>query len=155
MSSKTLVEYLKLTKPTIMLLVLLTGATALVMEGSLLSEPVDFTLILFGLFLTGGAANALNQFFERDIDSRMGRTSKKRPLPQGKLSARQALIFAIVIGVVGVLLFGLVFNWLSAALALGTVLFYSLFYTLWLKPNTHQNIVIGGAAGISGRLHFV
>ena len=130
-----------------MLLVLLTGATALVMEASLLSQPIDFILVLTGLFLTGGAANALNQFFERDIDSKMGRTNKKRPLPRGKISAMHALWFAIGIGFSGVLLFGLAFNWLSAALALGTILFYSLFYTLWLKPNTHQNVVIGGAAG--------
>jgi protoheme IX farnesyltransferase len=142
----------QLTKPSIMLLVLLTGATALFMEGRFKHHPGKFLLVLLGLYLTGGAANALNQFFERDIDARMQRTRLRRPLPQKQLSKNLALGFAISIGVLGCLLFGFYFNWLSAGLALGTILFYSFFYTLWLKPNTHQNIVIGGAAGAMGPL---
>jgi protoheme IX farnesyltransferase len=117
------------------------------MEGSLLSQPARFLLVLIGLYLTGGCANAINQYLERDIDARMSRTRYKRPLPLQKLSAAHALGFAIVTGVVGVLIFGIVFNWLTAALSLATILFYSLVYTLWLKPTTWQNIVIGGAAG--------
>ncbi len=140
-------SYLLLTKPTIMLLVLLTGATALCMEGSLLQRPWHFLLVLLGLFLTGGSANALNQYFERDLDARMQRTKSRRPLPQGQLGAAQALGFALLSAVAGLLLFALIFNLLSALLALLTMLFYSLFYTLWLKRHTHQNIVIGGAAG--------
>jgi protoheme IX farnesyltransferase len=77
----------------------------------------------------------------------MSRTSKRRPLPQGQISATRALVFAISIGVIGVLIFGFMFNWLTAGLSLATILFYSLVYTLWLKPNTEQNIVIGGIAG--------
>lgn len=142
--------YMQLTKPSIMLLVLLTGATALFMEGGFVSHVGKFLMVMLGLFLTGGSANALNQYFERDIDARMKRTSKRRPLPQGHIGATEALVFAVSIGAAGVLLFGLVFNWLSALLSLLTILFYSLFYTLWLKPNTHQNIVIGGAAGAMG-----
>lgn len=145
-----ILRYLRLTKPTIMLLVLLTGATALFMEGSLVQAPWKFLLVMLGLYLTGGAANALNQYFERDIDARMARTRDRRPLPMGQLGTVEALLFSAVIGVAGVLLFGFVFNWLSAALSLATILFYSFFYTLWLKPNTHQNIVIGGAAGAMG-----
>ncbi len=146
--ARTLIRnYLQLTKPTIMLLVLFTGATALVLEGSLISHPGSFGLVLLGLFLTGGSANALNQFFEREIDARMARTKDRRPLPLGKIGVRQALWFSIVIGLLGIALFAYFFNWLTALLALGTILFYSLFYTLWLKPNTAQNIVIGGAAG--------
>lgn len=140
-------SYVTLTKPTIMLLVIFTGATALLVEGSLIHEPVKFFLVLLGLYLTGGCANALNQYFERDIDARMDRTKKRRPLPMGDLSARHALIFSVSIGVTGVVIFAAVFNWLTAMLSLGTILFYSLFYTLYLKPNTSQNIVIGGAAG--------
>ena len=130
-----------------MMLVVVTGTSALVMEQTLLSRPLDFFLVLAGLFLTGGSANALNQYFERDIDSRMSRTRRRRPLPLKKLGDREALIFAIVIGLLGVFLFYWRFNAYSAALSLGTILFYGFFYTLWLKPNRSQNIVIGGIAG--------
>ncbi len=130
-----------------MLLVLFTGTAALILEGSLLNDPVKFILVLLGLYLTGGCANALNQYFERELDAKMSRTRNRRPLPTGKLSANQALVFSTTIGLFGVILFAYFFNWLTAALALGTILFYSLYYTLWLKPNTAQNIVIGGIAG--------
>lgn len=130
-----------------MSLVLFTGATALVMEGSMLARPLDFALVLLATYLTGGCANALNQYFERDLDSRMERTSQRRPLPQNRMTPKRALLFALVIGVAGLALFLFWFNWLSAALAAGTILFYSLFYTLLLKPRTTQNIVIGGVAG--------
>lgn len=140
-------HYLQLTKPSIMLLVLFTGTAALILEGSLLSHPIKFILVLVGLYLTGGSANALNQYFERDLDAKMTRTRNRRPLPTGKITANQALIFSTAIGFLGVVLFAFFFNWLTAALALGTILFYSLYYTLWLKPNTSQNIVIGGIAG--------
>jgi protoheme IX farnesyltransferase len=145
--TQTVKQYLLLTKPTIMLLVLFTGATALIMEGSFLSQPLNFLLVMVGLFLTGGSANALNQYFEREIDAKMERTARRRPLPMHNLSSAQALGFAITIGVLGVALFAFRFNWLTALLALSTLLFYSLFYTLWLKPYTWHNIVIGGAAG--------
>jgi protoheme IX farnesyltransferase len=140
-------SYFQLTKPTIMLLVVLSGAVALFIEGSLLIEPLRCCAILLAVYLTGGCANALNQYFERDIDAKMTRTQKRRPLPQGKIQPTNALIFIVAIGAIGVLIFGLMFNWLSAMLSLGTILFYGFFYTLWLKPNTPQNIVIGGAAG--------
>lgn len=144
---ETISHYLQLTKPSIMFLVVFTGTTALVFEGSLLGEPVKFLLVLLGLFLSGGSANALNQYFERDIDSRMTRTSQRRPLPMGHVTPNRALVFSIGIGVMGVMIFAIFFNLLTAALALGTILFYSLFYTLYLKPTTPQNIVIGGVAG--------
>lgn len=144
---ETIFNYFQLTKPSIMLLVLFTGATALILEGSLLSQPGYFILVLVGLYLTGGCANAVNQYFERDIDARMKRTYRRRPLPLRKISPRGALIFSVAIGAVGVLLFAVFFNLLTAALSLGTILFYSLIYTLWLKPTTDQNIVIGGIAG--------
>ncbi|MCJ8328475.1 MAG: protoheme IX farnesyltransferase [Lentisphaeria bacterium] len=140
-------HYIKLTKPSIMLLVIVTGAAGLVVDGKLLDKPIDFFLVLISLFLTGGSANALNQYLERDIDAKMTRTAKRRPLPSGEISPLSALIFSISIGVIGCVIFWLRFNPLSALLALGTILFYALFYTLYLKPNTPQNIVIGGIAG--------
>jgi protoheme IX farnesyltransferase len=140
-------NYIQLTKPRIMLLVLITGTTALIIEGSLVYDPLRFMLVLVGLYLTGGCANALNQYFELEIDTKMERTKQRRPLPQGKITKQAALIFSLAIGITGVLIFGLFFNWLTAGLSLFTILFYSLVYTLLLKPNTSQNIVIGGIAG--------
>lgn len=144
---KKLNAYLQLTKPRIMMLVVFTGAVALILEGSLLHQPFDFMVVLFALYLTGGSANALNQYFERDIDGRMSRTAQKRPLPAQRIGSKSALLFSVGIGIAGVLIFGFYFNWYSALLSFATILFYSLIYTLLLKPNTDQNIVIGGAAG--------
>jgi protoheme IX farnesyltransferase len=140
-------NYLKLAKPRIMLLVLLTGAAALVMEGSLLHSPVRFCLVLLGLLLSGGSANAFNMYFEREVDSLMSRTRLRRPLPLGIIEPKNALIFAAAIGILGVALFAVSFNFLSALMSLGTIVFYSYFYTIFLKPRTRYNIVIGGAAG--------
>ena len=140
-------NYIQLTKPTIMLLVVFTGSAALVVEGSFLAQPLEFLLVIIGLYMTGGCANALNQYLERDLDAKMERTKNRRPLPSGRLSPTRALIFSVSIGIGGVFLFAYFFNWLTALLSLGTILFYSLYYTLWLKPNTTQNIVIGGIAG--------
>lgn len=144
---KKIGNYFQLTKPRIMLLVVITGATALLIERSLLDEPFRFFLVLMALYLTGGSANALNQYFERGIDAKMTRTGNRRPLPQNKISPMGALAFSIGIGVLGIFIFGLMFNWYTAFLSLATILFYSLIYTLLLKPNTAQNIVIGGIAG--------
>jgi heme o synthase len=142
-----LYNLLLLTKPRIGVLVLLTGAAALTVEGSFNSRPSSFLMVMLGLFAVSGSANALNQYFERGIDSLMSRTRVKRPLPLGRLVPWQALVFAVMLGVGGVLLFSITFNVLSAAIALFAILFYGAFYTVWLKPRTHLNIVIGGAAG--------
>ncbi|MBW7996202.1 MAG: protoheme IX farnesyltransferase [Candidatus Glassbacteria bacterium] len=136
-----------LTKPRIGLLVLLTGAAALVVEGSFNGDPGVFVLAMAGLLLVSGSANALNQYFERELDALMSRTRAKRPLPLRRLEPSHAFVFAVLLGVAGVALFAGMFNLLSAALALFAVLFYGVFYTVWLKPRTHLNIVIGGAAG--------
>lgn len=158
-------SYLNLTKPSILLLVGLTGATGLVLQKSLLDQPVKFILVLAGLLLAGGSANSFNQYFERERDALMERTRLRRPLPLQQIEPSQALIFSLLLGILSVALFAYFFNWLSAFMALGTILFYGLFYTLWLKPRTHLNIVIGGAAGAmapviawaaaSGGLHWI
>jgi protoheme IX farnesyltransferase len=141
---------LDLTKPTIQILVVLTGAAALVYEGSFLSQPGRFAVALFSLALSAGSAKALNQYFERGIDARMERTRSTRPLPRGIISPGEALIFALALGAAAALLFGLCFNLHSALLTAATILFYSLFYTLYLKPRTHYSIVLGGIAGGMG-----
>ena len=142
-----LYNYLLLTKPTIMLLVLFSGATALFMEGSLVSQPLRFLLAMLALYLTGGSANALNNYFERHVDAQMARTKSKRPLPNGSITPHRALIFAVSIGLLGFAIFVIFFNWLSGLLSLGTILFYSLFSPLIPNPAPSQNIVIGGVAG--------
>lgn len=139
--------YFQLTKPTIMLLVVFSAAVSLFIQGSLLKVPHKFILALLAVYLTGGAANTFNQYFERETDAKMSRTKLKRPLPQNRISPEHAFLFALLIGTVGVLILWFVFNWLSAVMSLFTILFYSFFYTLWLKPSTPQNIVIGGIAG--------
>lgn len=144
--------YITLTKPTISLLVVVSGAAAVVMEGSFSSSPILFLTILILLALSAGSANGLNQYLERERDGKMARTRKRRPLPTGKLTPNEALVFSIAIGLSAVTAFAVVFNWLSAALTLGTILYYSTFYTLYLKPRTPYNIVIGGAAGAMGPL---
>ncbi len=142
--------YLSLVKPRISLLFAITGLTAILVHGG--PHPFRFFMIVLGIFLVGGAANAFNQYLERDIDSRMSRTAARRPLPLGLISPREALIFSCFISFLGV---GLLFKFggaLSSLLGLGTILFYSFFYTLWLKPKTPYNIVIGGIAGAMGPL---
>lgn len=140
-------SFLLLFKPRVMLLVLFSGATALILEGSFLSQPMNFAIFLVALFLTGGSANALNQYFEREIDSRMSRTVSRRPLPSGLLTPRVALAVAVIAGICGVGMLWVAFNIQTAALALSTVLFYGIVYTRWLKPTTPQGVVIGGLAG--------
>ncbi len=146
----SVLNYILLTKPRIVLLVMVTAVAGLVAEGSLLGDPSRFALVLFAITLTAGSANAFNQYFERDLDAAMARTRLKRPLPQHRVSERGALAFAIGLGAASVLLLWGVANPLSAWLAFGTIVFYGFFYTLWLKPRTVHNIVIGGAAGAMG-----
>ena len=148
--SSSVLDYILLTKPRIVLLVVVTAVAGLVAEGSLLAHPVRFALVLFAITLTAGSANAFNQYFERELDAAMARTRLKRPLPMGRVSERGALAFAVGVGAASVALLWLVANPLSAWLAFGTIAFYGFFYTLWLKPRTIHNIVIGGAAGAMG-----
>jgi protoheme IX farnesyltransferase len=143
-------SYLQLTKPRIVLLVLVTALASLVMEGSLLQSPWQFLLVLCGITMVAGSANAFNQYFERNLDAQMARTRTRRPLPLHRVPPGNALVFAIALGILSVALLFLTANALSAWLALGTILFYGFGYTLWLKPRTVHNIVIGGAAGAMG-----
>jgi protoheme IX farnesyltransferase len=93
-----------------------------------------------------GGAGALNQWWEADLDARMKRTAR-RPLPQGRMERTNARDFGVALSVASVLLMGLALNWLSAAILAVSILYYAVIYTIWLKPRTPQNIVIGGGAG--------
>lgn len=147
-----IVKYVNLTKPTIVLLVALTGLAQMAADGSLFVSPVQMLLVLFVIVVAAGSANSLNQFIDRDIDAVMERTKKRRPLPLEQVSPTQALTFGIILGVLSTFYLWFRVNPLSALLSLGTILFYIFVYTLWLKRSHYYNIVIGGAAGATAPL---
>jgi protoheme IX farnesyltransferase len=138
-------DFLALTKPRVMSLVVFTGLCGLLVAPTQLPLVLSFTAILC-IALGAGACGALNQWYEVDVDAKMRRTAK-RPLPAGRMSQQSALHFGVGLGTFSVLLMGLATNWLAALMLLASILFYVLIYTVWLKPRTAQNIVIGGAAG--------
>jgi protoheme IX farnesyltransferase len=138
-------DFLALTKPRVMSLVVFSGLCGLLAAPELPPFVLGFTAILC-IALGAGACGALNQWYEADIDAKMRRTAK-RPLPDGRMDRQAALHFGVGLGAFSVLLMGLATNWLAAALLAASILFYVLIYTVWLKPRTPQNIVIGGAAG--------
>jgi protoheme IX farnesyltransferase len=138
-------DFVALTKPRVMSLVVFTGLCGLLAAPVQLPLVLGFTAILC-IALGAGACGALNQWYEVDVDAKMRRTAK-RPLPAGRMSRQSALHFGVGLGVFSVLLMGLATNWLAALMLLVSILFYVLIYTVWLKPRTAQNIVIGGAAG--------
>src|SRR5947209_16693622 len=138
-------DILALTKPRVMSLVVFSGLCGMLAAPQLPALVLGFTAILC-IALGAGACGALNQWYEADIDAKMRRTAK-RPLPAGRMDRQSALHFGVGLGVFSVLLMGLATNWLAAILLAVSILFYVLIYTVWLKPRTAQNIVIGGAAG--------
>ena len=138
-------DILALTKPRVMSLVVFTGLCGLLVAPVMPPFILGFTAILC-IALGAGACGALNQWYESEIDAKMRRTAK-RPLPGGRMDRQSALHFGVGLGVFSVLLMGIATNWLAAALLLVSILFYVVVYTVWLKPRTAQNIVIGGAAG--------
>lgn len=138
-------DLLALTKPRVMTLVVFTGLCGLLAAPAHIHPVLGFTAILC-IALGAGAAAALNQWYEADIDALMKRTAD-RPLPAGRMDRQTALHFGVGLGVFSVLLMGLAVNVVAAAVLLVSILFYVLVYTVWLKRRTPQNIVIGGAAG--------
>jgi len=138
-------DFLALTKPRVMTLVVFTGLCGLLAAPVHVNPVIGFTAILC-IALGAGAAGALNQWYEADLDAKMRRTAK-RPLPAGRMDKQSALHFGVGLGAFSVLLMGLAANLLAAGILAASILFYVLVYTVWLKPRTPQNIVIGGAAG--------
>jgi len=138
-------DFLALTKPRVMSLVVFSGLCGLLVAPVQLPLVLAFTAILC-IALGAGACGALNQWYEVEVDAKMRRTAK-RPLPAGRMDRQSALQFGVGLGAFSVLLMGLATNWLAALLLAASILFYVFIYTIWLKPRTAQNIVIGGAAG--------
>jgi protoheme IX farnesyltransferase len=138
-------DFLALTKPRVMTLVVFTGLCGLLVAPVRLPFVLGFAAILC-IALGAGAAAALNMWYEADIDAQMKRTAS-RPLPAGRMDRASALHFGVGLSFFSVLLMGVATNWLAAAILAVSILFYVFVYTIWLKRRTPQNIVIGGAAG--------
>jgi protoheme IX farnesyltransferase len=139
-------DYLSLTKPKVISLLLVTTLAAMFLTGEGVPSLSLVFWTMLGGYLAAGGANALNCAFDKDIDINMGRTSK-RPVPSGRISSRNALLFGLVLCVLS---FGVLFFFatpLAAVLALLGIFYYALLYTRWLKRNTWHNIVLGGGAG--------
>jgi protoheme IX farnesyltransferase len=138
-------DLVALTKPRVMSLVVFTGLCGLLVAPVAVHPVLGFAAVLC-IALGAGAAGALNQWYEADLDARMKRTAS-RPLPAGRMDRQTALHFGVGLAVFSVVLMDLAANHLAAAILAVSILFYVLVYTVWLKRRTAQNIVIGGAAG--------
>ncbi len=139
-------SYVQLTKPRIIVLLLVTTGAAVFLASEGEVDPVVLLATLLGGWLAAAAANTINCLYDRDIDEIMERTSL-RPLPSGRVRVRDAMIFAGVLAGLSFILLNTVTNLLAALLAQAGIVFYVLIYTHWLKRHSTQNIVIGGAAG--------
>jgi heme o synthase len=139
-------DYVALTKPRVILLLEVTAVAAMVIAARGWPGWRLVLLTFAGGWLAASGANAINCWFDRDIDLTMGRT-RSRPLPSGRIEPFQALAFGVGLGIASFVLLATTVNLLSAVLAMTALLFYVLVYTMWLKRSSMQNIVIGGAAG--------
>jgi protoheme IX farnesyltransferase len=140
-------DYVILTKPRIMTLLLLTGAAGMFVGAQGWPDGPDFLAAMLGLALACGGASALNHVMDADIDKLMGERTAARPVAAGRVPAPRALEFGLVLMALSFALLASTVNVLTAALALAGGLFYVVVYTGYLKRSTDQNIVIGGAAG--------
>ena len=138
--------YFALTKPRVIELLLIATVPTMILAERGIPDPWLVIATVLGGAMSAGSANSFNCYIDRDIDKIMGRT-KSRPLVTGELSAKEAYIFAWLLGAGSVAWLGLLVNWLAASLSLAAILFYVFVYTLLLKRRTPQNIVWGGAAG--------
>jgi heme o synthase len=139
-------DYVTLTKPHIISLLLVTTFAPMVAAGGGWPQGWLVLWTLVGGYLMAGGANAMNMFMDRDIDTLMARTAL-RPIPSGRMSPAHVFGFSLLLAVTAFMLFLTLVNLLSALLALSGYLYYVLIYTRWLKRSSPQNIVIGGGAG--------
>ncbi len=138
--------YLSLTKPRIIMLLLITTVPAMILAEGGWPSPWLMLVTVAGGAIVAGGANAMNCYFDRDIDRVMQRT-RGRPLPAGQIEPERAAVFALLLAATGFLMLETFVNLLAATLTLGAFVFYIVVYTLVLKRTTPLNIVIGGAAG--------
>ncbi len=142
----TVRDYLILTKPKVISLLLLTTVGAMFIAAKGMPDWLALLGILVGGYMSAGAAGVYNMVYDADIDVNMKRTAK-RPLVRGSVTPRNALVFAVALTVLSFVIIALTSNMLAALLSWAGIAFYVLIYTMWLKRSTWQNIVIGGAAG--------
>jgi len=138
-------DYIALLKPRVMSLVVFTALVGLLVAPVHIHPVIGFTALLC-IAIGAGASGALNMWYDADIDAVMTRTMR-RPIPAGRVQPGEALGFGVMLACFSVAVFGLLVNWVAAALLAFTIFFYVIVYTMWLKRSTPQNIVIGGAAG--------
>jgi len=138
-------DYLALLKPRVMSLVVFTALVGMAVAPEHLHPVLGF-FALICIAIGAGASGALNMWYEAEIDALMKRTAR-RPIPAGRIQPGEALAFGLTLAVGSVVFLGLMVNWLAAGFLAFTIFFYAVIYTMWLKPSTPQNIVIGGAAG--------
>jgi protoheme IX farnesyltransferase len=138
-------DFVALTKPRVMILAVFTALVGL-SSAPVRLDPLTTIAAVLAIAAGAGAAGALNMWYDADIDAIMSRTAT-RPIPRGKISRFEALVFGLVLCEFAVAVLALATNLTAAALLAGTILFYVVVYTAWLKRATRQNIVIGGAAG--------
>jgi len=139
-------DYLALCKPKVVALMLLTSVVGMFLASPGIVPWRVLIIATFGIACAAGSAAVINQLLDRRIDAIMART-KRRPIPQGKVTAKQALIFAAILASIAMLLLSVFINQLTAILTMATLIGYAVVYTVFLKRATPQNIVIGGAAG--------
>jgi len=147
----TLRLYADITRPRVLALVVFTGLPALLLGRDAWPNFWTAFWVLTGTAAIGGASSAFNAYIERDADARMART-RRRPLPAASVIPGVVLGYGALLTLVGTAMIGASGGWVAAAIGLATVAFYVLGYTMWLKPRTPQNIVIGGAAGSTAPL---
>jgi protoheme IX farnesyltransferase len=144
-------NYLDLTKPRLLPMVLLTGLPVLGMAAGGWPSFGFMVLILLGIALAASSANTLNAYIERDLDAVMERT-KGRPLPAGRISPQAALAFGLLLGLGSTVLLYAIAGLPAAGVGVASILFSVFVYTIWLKPRSSWNAVIGGAAGAAAPL---
>lgn len=145
-AAETVRNYVDLTKPRLLPLVLFSGLPVMGMTASGWASPWLMFWILVGISLAAASANTLNAYLEIDKDSLMERT-QSRPLPAGRIEPRNALVFGVVLAVLSTVFLYWIGGLPAAGLGAASILFYVFVYTLWLKPRSSWNVVVGGAAG--------
>jgi protoheme IX farnesyltransferase len=143
--------FVAITRPKVMALVVFTGLPAVLLGQSSWPEFSKVFWVLFGTAMAGAASSSFNAYVERDADARMART-RRRPLPAALLLPRVVLFYGVFLTVLSSVVLFWMGGWGAMGIGLGTIAFYVGVYTLWLKPRTPQNIVIGGAAGSTAPL---
>ncbi len=138
-------DFFELLKPKVMRLVVFTAFVGLMVAPGYIHPFTAFVAIL-SIAIGAGAAGCLNMWYEHKLDALMERT-KNRPIPSGRITPGQALAFGVILSVTSVTMLAMMVNWFAAGFLAFTIFYYVVVYTMWLKPNTPLNIVIGGAAG--------